>query len=235
MRYHRLDAIRGIAIILMVIFHLNYSLVYIFENQILNFSEIFWYIVGKFSALLFICIAGISFFFAHEKYEKIIFKKYFKYSLMLGVLAWAISLVSYYVFPQEHIRFWILHFFAVSFLILPIFAKLKYWNILLWISILIYGVYFIPIIESHYWYWLWFLYPWFSSADYYPLFPYFGVLLLGYSFALIFFKWELRNILKSDSNNILLIFLSYSGKKSLFIYMVHQPIIIAVIYCLYYF
>lgn len=45
MRLEKLDIFRGIAIVLMVLFHLNYSLVYIFGIETLNFSTIFWYII----------------------------------------------------------------------------------------------------------------------------------------------------------------------------------------------
>lgn len=58
---------RGVAILLMVLFHINYSLVNIFGIEFFNFSELFWYIVGKISAIGFIFIAGISFFLAGEK------------------------------------------------------------------------------------------------------------------------------------------------------------------------
>jgi uncharacterized membrane protein len=43
MRLEKIDIFRGIAIILMVIFHLNYSLVNIFDNNIINFSKEFWF------------------------------------------------------------------------------------------------------------------------------------------------------------------------------------------------
>lgn len=83
MRFQRLDILRGIAIVLMVLFHLNYSLVNIFGIEFLNFSEIFWYILGKISAIGFITIAGISFFLAEKKYGKDLWKKYWKYSVVL--------------------------------------------------------------------------------------------------------------------------------------------------------
>jgi len=114
----------------MVLFHFNYSLVNIFGIEILNFSEIFWYILGKIAAIGFISIAGMSFFLAGQKYGKKVKEKYWKYSIVLALLSGVISLGTYIFFPEEYIRFGILHFFALSFFLLPFFARFRYWNIL---------------------------------------------------------------------------------------------------------
>jgi len=83
MRLQRLDILRGTAIVLMVVFHLNYSLVNIFGIESLNFSELLWYILGKIAALGFMTIAGISFSLAEKKYGKNIWEKYWKYAFVL--------------------------------------------------------------------------------------------------------------------------------------------------------
>ncbi len=229
-RYEYIDVLRGIAIVLMIVFHLNYSLVHIFWIEFLNLSEIFWYILWNISALGFIFISGISFFLAEKKYGKGILKKYWKYSMILVVLAGMISFITYFFFPEEYIRFGILHFFALSFFLLPFFSIFRYLNGLIWISIIIYGVLFIPIVENKYLFFLWFTYPWFSSSDYYPLFPYFWVLLLGYILGLFLQKQGKFSIFhKVGESNSLEIALEYIWKKSLLVYLIHQPIIIAVI------
>lgn len=159
MRLEKLDILRGIAITLMVLFHLNYSLVHIFGIEVLNISEVFWYILGKISALGFISIAGISFFLAEKKYGIELWKKYWKYSAILAGIAGSISFVTYFFFPEQYISFGILHFFALSFFLLPFFSRFQYWNVLLGTGIIIYGVYFIPIIENQHLFFLGFKYP----------------------------------------------------------------------------
>lgn len=231
MRLEKLDILRWIAIILMVIFHLNYSLVHIFKYDVLNFSDTFWFIIWKIAVLLFIFIAGISFFLAENKYGDKIIKKYLKVSLYLWIIAWIISISTYLFSEKLYIRFWIIHFFALSFLLMLLFRRLRYYNILLWIIIIVYGVYFLPIIENKYLYFLWFMYPWFVSSDYYAIFPYFWVMLLGYSFALYLNKIDKLDIFKLKSRkNIFYKNLEYLWKKSLIIYLIHQPIIIWFIY-----
>ena len=168
-----LDILRGLAVVLMILFHLNYSLVHIFDSEILNFSESFWYVIGKISALSFILLAGFSYFLAEKKYGKSIKQKYLRYGCILGFLALCISLFTYLFFPEQFIAFGILHFFSLSFFLLPYITFLGYWLIILGGVILVYGIFLIPFIISPYFFAFGFQTREFFSADYYPLFPYF--------------------------------------------------------------
>ncbi|MCG0276295.1 MAG: DUF1624 domain-containing protein, partial [Thermosediminibacteraceae bacterium] len=58
-RIVELDLFRGIAIVLMVIFHAVFDLSYYFGMDI-DYTRGFWYYEGKLSALMFMAIAGIS-------------------------------------------------------------------------------------------------------------------------------------------------------------------------------
>jgi uncharacterized membrane protein len=220
----------------MVIFHLNYSLVNIFDNNIINFSKEFWFYEWRISALIFIFIWGFSFYLSEKKYWKIVIKKYIKNSFFLAIIALSISIGTYLFFPEQYIKFWIIHFFALSFILLLIFRKFKYYNIIFALVFIIYWFYFIPVIENKYFYFLWFTYNWFNSADYYPILPYFWVILLWYVSALFLDnknKMKLLSIKTKNKNNILIVFFSYLWKKSLIIYIIHQPIIIFIIYLYY--
>jgi len=240
MRLQKLDIFRGVAILLMVVFHINYSLLNIFNIDALNFSELFWFIEGRISALLFIFIAWISFLLAEKKYWNKIIKKYFKVVFILWIIAWLISLSTFLFFPEQYIRFGIIHFFALSFLLMLLFRIFNYYNLLFWIIFIIYWFYFIPVIDNQYLYFLWFMYNWFHSADYYPILPYFWIMLLWYSSGLCLYNKNKLNIfkLKPYSNKfifkkvfiILNNFFEYIWKKSLIIYLIHQPIIIFIIY-----
>ena len=231
MRLEKLDILRWLAILLMVIFHINYSLVHLFNKTILNFSDIFWFTIWRSVAVLFIIVSWISFFLAEKKYWKKINLKYFKVSIVLWVIALLISLWTSLFFPEQYIRFWIIHFFSLSFILILLFRKLWYYNLLLAILFIIYGFYYIPVINNEYLYFLGFKYPSFSSADFYPILPYFWFMLFWYVFALFLKDKDKLNIFKiSNKKNFINISLEYLWKKSLVIYLIHQPIIIWIIY-----
>jgi len=64
----------------------------------------------------------------------------------------------------------------------------------------------------------------FTSGDYYPLFPWFFLYMSGYFlFKGIYQKEKIKNILSYKIPG-----LSYLGKYSLLIYLLHQPVCYAV-------
>lgn len=231
MRYQYIDILRWFCILFMVVFHLNYSLVVVFEIETLNISETFWYIVGRLSALGFMMIAWISYYLASQKYSRgELKKKYLKYSWMLAIIAFGITLGTYLFFPQHLILFGIIHFFALSFAILPFVAT----SITKVITVMIFflSIYVLnpQWVESTLWFPLGFTYDWFYSADYYPIIPYFAVVLLWYMIVDILVKYDVLKVLhvSRDLYTIEKLF-STMGVYSLSIYIIH-PIIITIIY-----
>jgi len=228
MRYQYIDILRGLCILLMVLFHLNYSLVHIFGLDILNFSEIFWYILGKFSALWFMSIAGISYFLASQKYStQELQAKYLKYAGVLGIIALGITLWTYVFIPQQLIVFGILHFFAFSFFLLPYITRTYLRTSLSLLVIVLISVISEKQVENEYLFPFWFYSESFISADYYPLFPYILWILWWYIFAATLKKYDIliyfhlrRNLVSPEK------ILSHIWKNSLVIYLIHQPIII---------
>ena len=228
MRYQYLDILRWLCIVLMVLFHLNYSLVNIFEINFLNFSEIFWYVIWRASALWFMVISWVSFYLASKKYSYAqLQNKYLKYSWVLAVIAWAISLGTYLFIPQQLILFGILHLFAISFFLLPFITRAKYWAFAALIMLIAVSIFVDSEVESWYLFPLWFYNSDFKSADYYPLIPYFWYIVGWYLWARVLDRYKILSLL-ATTREISLIekILSYAWKKSLLLYIIHQPIIV---------
>ena len=70
-----------------------------------------------------------------------------------------------------------------------------------------------------------------ATLDYYPLLPWFGVVLIGiFSGNMLYFNYKRRfNIIDLSKSKIIQGF-EYLGKRSLIIYVIHQPIIILILY-----
>ena len=230
MRFKKLDYIRALAVILMIFFHLNYILVEIFSINFLNHFPIFWRIIQVFWWFLFIFIAWFSFYLSSEKYKKEVNKKYIKITLRLFILALLISFFTYIFIPSQFISFWILHFFALWFLLLLIFKNFWYYNLIIAIILFILWFYFPIITEYKYLIFLWIVYKWFYSADYYPIIPYFSYMLFWLIFAKYLSQKNKLSIFYSDSNTRFSNILSFIWKHSLLIYIIHTPIIYAIIY-----
>ncbi len=224
-RLWKIDALRGIAIIGMVFFHANYMLVSLFSIDTLDFSQVFWFYLGKIVVTLFILLAGMSLYLSsYGRSWSQIWTKSLRRAGIFGCLALSISLVTYGFFYEVRISWGIMHFFALSMLLSPLFLIFGRYLALIWLIIVIF-----PYVWTPEWQFIFLIpvgYPPFGyfSADYYPIFPWFGVYLIGYSIAHIL--WSLGifvRIFSLEANRYN--FLRYIGRHSLFIYMAHIPIL----------
>ncbi|MDO5844621.1 MAG: heparan-alpha-glucosaminide N-acetyltransferase domain-containing protein, partial [Methanocorpusculum sp.] len=112
-RYYELDAARGIALILMIIYHIIFCL-YFFTNTVLWFNPITY--SGAPIAFMFIFIAGISLVLSAGKKEDTVktAKKLFFRGLYVLVFAAVVSLVTFIVYPQGFVVFGVLHLIGVG-------------------------------------------------------------------------------------------------------------------------
>lgn len=235
MRYEKLDILRWIAISMMIVFHTNYVLLNIFDISFLNFSNSFWDIFGEIWGCLFITIASISFMLWEKKYGDKVCKRYFRYSIFLWIFALLISGFTFIFIKEQLILFWILHFFSISFLLILLFRKLKLFNFIIWLIIVLFHVFYSMEIWNNYLFILWFINNSFYSADFWPLIPYFWLFLLWYSISLYLYEKQiLHKILIWEKKWFIYNLLKVAWKHSLLIYIIHVPIIVVLIFLIKY-
>jgi uncharacterized membrane protein len=234
MRYEKIDILRAVAVIAMILFHFQYTLFHIFWIQFFE-ADLFWEIVWKSSAILFMGLAGVSFSLAESKYKESLFSKYAWYSLEICGLALLVSVGSFFFINQMYIIFGILHYFSLAFLLLLLFRKLRYWN--LWIALILLVLPHIFSFESDTmrYFVFWFTRSDFNSLDYYPLIPYFGYTLIGYTIGLFLQAKNLLRFFTLKKKGILSRTAIYIGQHSLAIYVIHLPFLFLIPFFILYF
>ncbi|KCZ73626.1 putative membrane protein [Candidatus Methanoperedens nitroreducens] len=219
-RIQAIDLIRGVDIILMVLFNYSVTLSY-FGLIYLSSSYLYWFIFPRSIASIFIFLSGVVAYISYEK-SKNFNKRYFVRGLKLLLFAFLITLFTYILVPERTIYFGILHFFAVSSFLVPFFIKYSKLNLIAGVSIILSGLYLQRTeFDFPYLLWLGLIPENFSTFDYFPLIPWLGVLLLGaYSG-----KYITRRANRRFKSKLAGIFISL-GKNSLTVYLIHQPVLV---------
>jgi uncharacterized membrane protein len=214
-----IDYWKSLAILSMILYHFLFDLNF-FNVLTIDLSLFPIRFIQLFSGLSFIFISG--FLLSHTVSPTRFPKKRF---IVLFLLALCISFASW-VYPNEsYIKFGIIHFLALSTL-LGFFTLTLSQNqkLLLSLIVLILGFYFSTLSTPlPFLFFLNLLTPDFSSLDFYPIFPFFAVFLLGQYFASSPFPISIEKFLNFLPQNHLI---EKIAKNSLLIYIVHQPLLI---------
>lgn len=222
-RVFEIDVIRGVAILLVVFYHFIFDLTYFRFAQIELYSG-FWLYFQRVAATLFVLIFGICISISANRKDYNV--NFLKRGLKLGLVATLITLVTWVFAPDEFIRFGIIHFFAVATVISLLFVNISKWNLPLGVLIVLSGLY-LNTIESPNTFLLPFgvLTQGIKTLDYFPLLPWFGVVLIG--MAIGDYVCTKQKFVFNIKENKFTSFLSLIGRHTLAIYLVHQPLIIA--------
>ncbi|VVB91525.1 Uncharacterised protein [uncultured archaeon] len=227
-RIQAIDLVRGVDIVLMVLFNYSVTLSYFGIIQAQP-DFLYWHVFPISIASIFIFLSGAAARISFESHKEGFGKRYFTRGLKLLIFAVFITLFTSIFVPEGTIYFGILHFFAASSFLVPLFIKYNRLNQVAGLSIVAAGFYLQQTeFNFSYLFWLGFMPRSFSTFDYFPLIPWLGVLLLGvYSGEYI--AGRTANIRFKNRLAGRFIFL---GKNSLTVYLVHQPILIIILLAL---
>jgi uncharacterized membrane protein len=212
-----LDQIRGIGVLLMIIFHLCYDLSMYSLPSFEPGNKIFWYWLPRLIVFIFLFCVGASIRMAHINQFR--FKPFLLRFMKIFIAALCISVITYWLYPNRWVYFGTLHCIALCSLCAVPFARFPKFSLMLSIIIIF------PVIMFGY------KYPWIElahpSMDYEPFLPWFYACLLG-----IFVEStkviNKINISPRFGGGLLLLL----GQKALIIYLIHQPILSALTYML---
>ncbi len=235
-RILEIDILRAIAVLLMIFYHFIFDLEFL-QITILQFTKtFFWKIFPGSIGFVFIFLAGIAVFLNYQKHKNI--NRIRKHGIKIFLYGLCLTILSFLIYPQEYIRFGILHLIGSSIFVSTFLIKNQ-----LAIVFSVFGIFFLnPFITKSICSDLFSFFgcsnPQFSSLDYYPIFPWFGFFLLGIIFGQILYKNKqtyfpkLNEAIQTEQNffSKILKILVWSGQKSLMIYFLHQPILITLLW-----
>ncbi len=218
-RYGEIDVLRATAIILMILFHLVYDLRE-FAGVNIDYRSPFWFVIGRTSALLFIFISGLSSGFARSPGRR---------GLKVLFFGMVITFVTYLFLKDEYVRFGILHLLGVAMLLSPLLLRLSSWMLGMLAALsAILGFWFKKQVLA-----MPFLLPFglvydgFTTIDYYPLFPYLAVTILG---VLVYRHCYARRKEPLFSFHLKSEPIKWLSRNSLAVYLVHQPLLLFFIF-----
>lgn len=240
-RIYFMDEVRGFCILCMVIYHAGYDLLYLFgQHWISPFMTITTYLQPFFAAA-FIFISGIS-------------SRLSRSNVMRGAkLFFIAAIISYFTLifmPDNAIRFGILNMLSICMLLYGVCEKIflkinKYIGIIICavLFILTYniqmgyigirGLFEIPlpetILSTYDLYPLGITTSGFTSSDYFPLLPWLFIFLAGTFVG----SWAKENKFPKFMYTQRLKPLSFIGKHTLLIYVLHQPVIYGLLYVIF--
>lgn len=236
-RFYLLDAFRAVALINMILFHAAYDLVYIFDKEMPWFVSAPGYVWQQAICWSFIFLSGMCFSFSRNHKRR---------GLLIFAMAMILTVVTALFTPDMLIQFGILHFMGLAMLLVslmePLLGKIRpvfgfSGAVLLFILcrdintgyLGFEGFHFAALPSALYESSL--LFPVgfpsrsFYSSDYFSILPWLFLYCAGYFF------W--RIIKDAPAVQRVLCFkipvVSLIGSKTLPIYMVHQPVILAVL------
>jgi uncharacterized membrane protein len=232
-RFWEVDLLRGAAVIMMISFHFAFDLSY-FGLCPLEIYSGAWFLLARSAAGLFLLLVGISLVLSASRAEQQngkILPHLLRRGLWIFSLGMGLTLATYILIGEGFIVFGVLHLIGISIILSYPFLKRQRLSALLGLSIILAG-WSLQGMEFDYPWLLWLgLTPaGFYSLDYFPLLPWWGVVLVGISLGNFFYRGYRRRVQLPDLSSFPPIMpLLVLGRNSLLIYLVHQPILVAML------
>jgi uncharacterized membrane protein len=218
---------------MMIIFHAIFDMNY-FSSYRIDIQSGFWWFFVRITASIFILIVGVSLTLSYSraiKERKDLLMKYLYRGTKIFSWGLIITLITWLFFRQEFIVFGVLHFIGLSIILAYFFLRFRLLNLLLGAVFILIGIYLANLTVGFSWLlWLGFTPQNFYTFDYFPILPWFGLVLLGLFLGNTLYPNGKRRFKIREIKNPATDLFCFLGRHSLLIYLIHQPILIALLY-----
>ena len=225
-RVPAIDVLRGLAIVAMVVYHFAFDLAYFRVTASDFYHDPFWLHARTLILSSFLLLAGVSLVLAQRSESGR--ARFWRHVAMIAGCALAVSVASYLVFPRSYIWFGVLHAIALSLILIRPLATRPRIALVAGIAVIVAGnLVTSPWFDQRSWGWLGFMTAKPITEDYVPLLPWMGVMLAGIAAGHALIRNEFRAIaLLARAPRVV----AWLGRHSLAVYMLHQPILIGLLY-----
>ncbi len=232
-RYLEIDFFRGIAIAMMLLFHGLFDLSLFKLAELPLFSNPFWLVYRETAVFIFLSVSGFCLYLEHR--EQIRWKRFWLRFFKLSLAGALITVATHSYDPSRTIWLGILQFFALASLLGLFFLRFDRLNLI--IGVLIIALGFIgnvneaPHFISPGLTWLGFGTMRLATFEIFSLIPFFGYFLIGIYLGRYFLKQKNEDyfLLKLNGQHLSVRGISFMGKYSLLIYLLHQPIFLGLL------
>lgn len=221
-RIWELDALRGLCILCVIVVHFLFDLSF-FGSIDLTLPG--WYVfIQEYGGAIFVLLSGCCATLGTRSVRRgaIVFAS--------GMLITAVTYGMYRLGMSGAdvvVKFGVLHLLGVCMICYPLFRNLRPATLTaLGLVIVVIGFSIRGILVPQRWLFpLGLMYDGFTSSDYFPIFPQLGYFLLGAAIGKTAYR-EKRTLLPGTFQaSALARFFCWCGRKSLFIYLLHQPVV----------
>ena len=229
-RFWEIDALRGTAVVMMVIFHTVFSISF-FDISDIDVIHGFWRVFALATATLFIMIAGVSLSVSSARAQAALDTwrvawKNVRRGAGIFLVGMSITLVTWVFVRSEFVLFGVLHCIGLSIALSPLFIRFGKANLAIGAGIMLIAPFIDRISGPLSLAWLGVHPADFASLDYVPLIPWLGVFLVGMGLGASLYPGGLRGFPAGGEERPLLRPVTFLGRHSLPIYLVHVPVIL---------
>lgn len=237
-RLWEVDLARTVAIAMMVTYHVVYDIDFLAPSAGVNPFEAPWKPLQVATGSSFLAIAGLSFWISGARARErgaggsTLWRKHARRGAEVFGWGLVISVVTLVALgTDDYVRFGILHCIGASIVLGPLFVRFGAWNAVFGAGVIVAGLALdgarsdIPgaLVVG-------FRPDGGRGVDYYPLLPWFGLFLIGIGIGALLYPRGVRGgwggRLPAEAP---LRLLTVPGRHSLAIYLIHQPILIAIV------